>query len=87
MPHPTKPLTKDEKIVVAIIKKGLYWDSENPNIRFIFLLSPSITNNKNMRQVSNSLAKIIENKSLEDELLNINNYNDFKNIMLKILSL
>ncbi|MHA6646794.1 BglG family transcription antiterminator [Aerococcus urinae] len=87
IPHPTKPLTKDEKIVVAIIKKGLYWDSENPNIRFIFLLSPSITNNKNMRQVSNSLAKIIENKSLEDELLNINNYNDFKNIMLKILSL
>ncbi|MGX7446335.1 BglG family transcription antiterminator [Dolosigranulum pigrum] len=86
IPHPAKPLTDKERIGVAICPNGIKWSNENDRVNFVFLVSPSVYANENIKIVSRGLTELLKNSKLQKELLQVTNYKDFKTIFKELIN-
>lgn len=84
VPHPIKPIAKNHKIGVAIVKNGLQWNEENPHIRLIFLPSPAIYGNEGMATLTSKIVDLLEQPGLQKQIFNCQSFAEFKQLFLKI---
>lgn len=69
-PHPMKPLTKKEEVVVCVSKYPISWNTQNNKVQIIFLISPSILKNENLKLLSPIIAEFADRKENHVALLN-----------------
>lgn len=84
-PHPARAMTLTEQVVVGIVKDGIVWNKTYPNVRFIFLLSPSMTHNSLLKLLSPCLVDFVEQPDLQNRLLEQTNFEEFKQIFSSLL--
>jgi lichenan operon transcriptional antiterminator len=84
-PHPAKALSIQEQIVVGIFKTPLEWSESAPHVRFVFLISPSMSRNHVLKEVSPKLVDFVENTSLQRKLLENPNFEIFKKLFIPLL--
>lgn len=83
IPHPAKSLSHHEEIIVAICTEGIYWDDEHPDIKLLFLISPSKWKNQQIRHLSQPIAHFVQDEEAQRELLENPTLNYFKKILLR----
>lgn len=79
-PHPVRAISQKEQVVVAICPNTIYWDDEHPEVKFVFLLSPSQVRNKHLKNLSSCLADFVENRDLQNILEKNPTYNQLINV-------
>lgn len=84
-PHPAKPLSIQEQIVVAVFKEPLMWDEHSSRVQFVFLISPSMSRNQVLKEVSPKLVDFVEDTSLQRKLLENPTFETLKNIFIPLL--
>lgn len=84
VPHPIKPIAKNHKIGVAIVRNGVQWNDESPKIRLIFLPSPAIYGNEGMATLTSKIVDLLEQPGLQKQIFNCQSFTEFKALFLKI---
>lgn len=84
VPHPIKPIAKNHKIGVAIVRNGVQWNDESPKIRLIFLPSPAIYGNEGMATLTSKIVDLLEQPGLQKQIFNCQSFAEFKQLFLKI---
>ncbi|AGU78319.1 BglG family transcription antiterminator [Streptococcus intermedius] len=84
VPHPIKPIAKNHKIGVAIVKNGVRWNDESSKIQLIFLPSPSIYGNEEMATLTSKIVDLLEQSDLQAKILRCQSFTEFKALFLNI---
>lgn len=84
VPHPIKPIAKNHKIGVAIVKNGVRWNDESSKIQLIFLPSPSIYGNEEMATLTSKIVDLLEQPDLQAKILRCQSFTEFKALFLNI---
>lgn len=84
VPHPIKPLAKNHKIGVAIVRNGVQWNEESPKIQLIFLPSPSVYGNEEMATLTSKIVDLLEQPDLQAKILSCQSFTEFKALFLNI---
>ncbi len=69
VPHPAVPLSKVARLALALIPEGMYWNESHPAIRFVFLMSPSYVENRNLPKVTGAIVSLMEEPVLQEQIL------------------
>lgn len=77
VPHPAVPLSKVARMAVALIPEGLYWNETHPSVRFIFLMSPSYVENRNLPKVTGAIVSLMEEPALQAQILEAQTFDVF----------
>ena len=85
VPHPAKSVGKKTQVAVAIVKQGVRWDDRFKNIKYIFLVSPSKTENYDLIKITEAIVSLIENDKIKNKLLKCNNFNEFKEVFIELI--
>jgi lichenan operon transcriptional antiterminator len=85
VPHPAVPVGKLSKMGIAIIPNGLVWDKSHPDIRFIFMISPSIYQNPNLAMMTKAVVTLIDDLPMQSKLLQSQNFTEFKSLFIKLI--
>ena len=85
VPHPAKSVGETAKVAVALINDGVYWNDEFKNIKFVFLLSPSKFENKNLKNITKAIVELTENKNIQNQLLKSKNFDEFRKVFVELI--
>ncbi len=85
VPHPAKSVGETARVAVALINDGVYWDDEFRNIKFVFLLSPSKFENKNLNNITKAIVELTENKDIQNQLLKSKNFDEFRKVFVELI--
>ena len=55
------------------------------NIKYIFLVSPSKTENYDLIKITEAIVSLIENDKIKNKLLKCNNFNEFKEVFIELI--
>lgn len=77
VPHPIVPIGRKKKIGIAIVPKGIFWNEEYPDIKLVFLLSPSAIQNEKLIDMTKKIINLIDDQTLFNNLLMCDNEQDF----------
>ncbi|MDN6195337.1 MAG: PTS sugar transporter subunit IIA, partial [Atopostipes suicloacalis] len=86
IPHPIEGVANQSKVAVLLTPKGLEWGEEADNILLTLLLLPDRFGKQEIESVSKSLLPLLESEVSLNELVKVNNFKEFKNELIKILS-
>lgn len=81
VPHPAVPLSKVARLALALIPEGMYWNESHPAIRFVFLMSPSYVENRNLPKVTGAIASLMEEPVLQEQILQEQSFDVFGRIL------
>lgn len=81
VPHPAVPLSKVARLALALIPKGMYWNESHPAIRFVFLMSPSYVENRNLPKVTGAIVSLMEEPVLQEQILQEQSFDVFGRIL------
>ena len=81
VPHPAVPLSKVARLALALIPEGMYWNESHPAIRFVFLMSPSYVENRNLPKVTGAIVSLMEEPDLKEQLLQEQSFDVFGRIL------
>lgn len=84
VPHPIKAYAKNHKIGVALIPEGVAWSQEYPDIKLVFLPSPSIYGNEDLSSLTSKIVLLLEQEELQKQMINCQSFTDFKKLFLSI---
>lgn len=84
-PHPAHPIGIKGQIVVAMCRSGIYWDEENPDVKLVFLMSPSRTKNEGLERVSRSLVTLVQNQNLQEQIITCQSFDQFRETFIPIM--
>jgi lichenan operon transcriptional antiterminator len=84
VPHPALPVGISTKIAVALIPKGMSWDEEK-NIRFVFLISPSYIENKEITVMTKAIVKLVDCLSFQGKILAKPTFTNFSKLFLQLM--
>ncbi len=85
VPHPAIPVGKIAKIAIAIIPKGLCWDEHYQDIKFVFMISPSIYQNSNLAMMTKAIVNLIDDLAMQQAMLKISDFNQFKSLFIQLI--
>lgn len=85
VPHPAKSIGENAYVAVAIIKDGLQWSNEFSKIKFVFLLSPSKTENKKLKSITRAIVTLIDNVDIQEQLVKCKNFDEFREIFVELI--
>ncbi|MDN3954758.1 BglG family transcription antiterminator [Sporolactobacillus laevolacticus] len=85
VPHPALPIGLQTKIAVGIVPDGLYWDQDFPEIKFIFLLSPSYLKNEAITAITKTIVHLIDLPESQKEILSEKNFEQFRESFIKLM--
>lgn len=77
VPHPAKAVGEFTKIGVALCPDGLYWSKDYPDIKCVFLVSPSTYSNVELKKITRAIVSLTDNFLLQERLLRCQNYSEF----------
>ena len=81
VPHPAVPLSKVARLALALIPEGMYWNESHPAIRFVFLMSPSYVENRNLPKVTGAIVSLMEEPVLQEQILQEQSFDVFGHIL------
>lgn len=81
VPHPAVPLSKVARLALALIPEGMYWNESHPAIRFVFLMSPSCVENRNLPKVTGAIVSLMEEPVLQEQILQEQSFDVFGRIL------
>lgn len=84
VPHPLKSLDREAKIGIAVIPEGLYWEKGFEEIKFVFLVSPSIYKNDGLAEMTKLIVNLTEKPDIKQKLLDCKDFDCFKKILLTL---
>lgn len=84
-PHTMKPIALETKTAVAILKNPLDWGENSTGIRIVFLLAVGKGDQKGMEHLYDLLVRIIEEQSLQKELLEAHDFESLHAILSNVL--
>lgn len=76
-PHPAKPITIKEQVIVAVLKHPVIWDNTHQDVRIVFLISPSTVRNENIKNLAPVLSAFAEDRQRQEKLLSFPNFEQF----------
>ena len=83
VPHPARAISQVPKIAIGVIPAGLKWSQAYPNIKLVFLLSPSYLNNQGLTETTQTIVRLVENQAQQENLVLAKDFSDFRqNFML-----
>lgn len=85
VPHPAIPVGKKASIAVALLPDGLAWNEDFPNIKIVFLLSPSYLCNQEVKKMTKPIIRLIDMPDLQQEILDHPTFEEFKKIFMKLM--
>lgn len=83
--HTMKPIALETKTAVAILKNPLDWGENSTGIRIVFLLAVGKGDQKGMEHLYDLLVRIIEEQSLQKELLEAHDFESLHAILSNVL--
>ena len=85
VPHPAIPVGKIAKIAIAVIPEGLIWDEHYQDIKFVFMISPSIYQNSNLAMMTKAIVNLIDDLAIQQAMLKISDFNQFKSLFIQLI--
>ena len=85
VPHPAIPVGKIAKIAIAFIPEGLIWDEHYQDIKFVFMISPSIYQNSNLAMMTKAIVNLIDDLAIQQAMLKISDFNQFKSLFIQLI--
>lgn len=85
VPHPAVPVGRLSKMGIALIPHGVYWDKYHPDIRFIFLISPSVYQNPSLAMMTKAIVNLIDDSAMQHQLLQCQTFSEFKSLFIKLI--
>ena len=85
VPHPAIPVGKIAKIAIAVIPEGLIWDEHYQDIKFVFMISPSIYQNPNLAMMTKAIVNLIDDLAIQQAMLKISDFNQFKSLFIQLI--
>ena len=85
VPHPAIPVSKIAKIAIAVIPDGLFWDDNYQNVKFVFMISPSIYQNSNLAMMTKAIVSLIDDLPMQQAMLDISDFNQFKSLFIQLI--
>jgi lichenan operon transcriptional antiterminator len=85
VPHPAIPVGKIAKIAIAVIPEGLYWDEHYQDVKFVFMISPSIYQNSTLAMMTKAIVNLIDDLAMQQAMLNISDFNQFKSLFIQLI--
>lgn len=85
VPHPAIPVGKIAKIAIAVIPDGLFWDDYYQNVKFVFMISPSIYQNSNLAMMTKAIVNLIDDSPMQQAMLDISDFNQFKSLFIQLI--
>ena len=85
VPHPAIPVGKIAKIAIAVIPEGLIWDENYQDIKFVFMISPSIYQNSNLAMMTKAIVNLIDDLAIQQAMLKISDFNQFKSLFIQLI--
>lgn len=85
VPHPIVSQGNFPKIAVGLIPNGLFWNDAYPDIKFVFLLSPSYFDNSQLPIITKAVVSLLDLPDTQQELLRVENFSEFQQIFLRLL--
>lgn len=85
IPHTMKPIALETKTAVAILKNPLDWGENSTGIRIVFLLAVGKGDQKGMEHLYDLLVRIIEEQSLQKELLEAHDFESLHAVLSNVL--
>ena len=85
VPHPAIPVGKIAKIAIAVIPDGLFWDDNYQNVKFVFMISPSIYQNSNLAMMTKAIVNLIDDSPMQQAMLDISDFNQFKSLFIQLI--
>lgn len=83
--HPAVPLAERSSFALALVPDGLYWDEHNPDIQFVFLMSPSYEGGDETRTMVDAIIDLIEQPDLQQLLLERKDYRTLSKVFTSLL--
>ena len=77
VPHPAVPLSRVARLAVALIPGGMYWNEIHPAVRFVFLMSPSYVENRNLPRVTGAIVTLMDEPVLQEKILQSGTFDAF----------
>ncbi|CAM3084437.1 BglG family transcription antiterminator [Leuconostoc rapi] len=78
VPHPLRPISQVPKIAIGVIPNGLKWSDDYPNIKLVFLLSPSYWNNQGLTETTQTIVRLTENIVSQEQLISAADFKTFR---------
>ena len=85
VPHPLIPQGKTAKIAVAISKTGITWQLDFTKIHFVFLLSPSQTNNEHLTLATKAIVSLLDLPDVQKKLHLSETFDDFIDLFISLI--
>ena len=77
VPHPIQAVGKQAKVAVAICKEEVEWDNVSNQIQIIFMISPSVYGNEELKLVTEKIIALTEKNEIQRELLHCKDFVTF----------
>lgn len=84
VPHPAIPVGLSTKVAVGIIPNGLEWD-EQKNVTFVFLLSPSYIENKEITILTKGIISLVDNLDSQQKILSQVTFDNFSRVFIDLI--
>ena len=85
VPHPLRPISQVPKIAIGVIPNGLKWSNDYPNIKLVFLLSPSYWNNQGLTETTQAIVQLTENRALQEQLISVADFETFRQKFMSVM--
>lgn len=83
--HPAIPLAKKAHFALALLPQGAWWSKDHPNVKFIFLMSPSRYGNEDLDRITGAIVELIEREDLQQQILESLTFNTFQKVFLECM--
>ncbi|MFV0255507.1 MAG: BglG family transcription antiterminator [Erysipelotrichaceae bacterium] len=85
VPHPAIPFADQAGIAVGVIPNGVHWDHDYPNIKFVFLVSPSRMGDQEIKIITQTIVNFIDYPQLQNRVIKSLEFKVFKEIFLSLM--
>lgn len=85
IPHPISPIKDKAEIFTVISKADISWGKDSDKLRIVFYISPPGKDDPDFEKIIKVFTKILKDDSLIQALINIENFIDFKELILNLL--
>lgn len=86
VPHPIEGMGDFSKVGILITPQGIDWDETSQDVKLTILMIPDRFGNNHLDEVSKALVPIIENQDFLNDIINVDNFNAFKQTIIKLLA-
>lgn len=83
--HPAIPLAATAGFALAVVKEGAWWSDEFPNVRLLFLMSPSRYGNEDLDRITRALVNLIDRPDLQKRILEEATFEEFQKSLLECM--